>query len=342
MMDYKFLKKTALICLVAGFLFMGMAISVPTAHAETCIECHENPKYDIDDRQRLEPCLACHGRAGHPLKKEATEWSLVNAARASSRVEKTQALKSHTGKGHDIKTDASKQVPGPTRIAEMIYVGEGEFLMGSDDRLRDEKPAHVVYIDAFYIDKHEVPNADYKEFVQATGHPQPNDWESGTYPKNKGDNPVIYVDWYDSVAFCKWRHGARLPREREWEKAARTEDGRIYPWGDRWDLTKSNNPLRGHEGTMPIGSFEQGKNPYGLYDMSGNVWEWVDDDYLPHPGSDYVNPEFEETYKMLKGGSWWDCMFYGCGISAPTYNRSLFLPETKNDSYGFRCAADAE
>ena len=93
---------------------------------------------------------------------------------------------------------------------------------------------------------------------------------------------------------------------------------------------------------MPVGSFEAGKNQYGLYDMSGNVWEWVDDDYLPHAGSDYVSPEFGNRYKILKGGSWWDCMFYGCGISAPTYNRSFFTADTKNDSFGFRCAADVE
>jgi formylglycine-generating enzyme required for sulfatase activity len=169
----------------------------------------------------------------------------------------------------------------------------------------------------------------------------PDHWENGQIPVGKEDHPVVFVTWYDADAYCKWI-GKRLPRETEWEKAARGTDERIYPWGNEWDLEKSNNPLRGHEDTMPIGSFEEGKSPYGLYDMSGNVWEWVDDYYLPHPGSNYESPEFGTKHRMLKGGSWWDCMFYGCGISAPTYNRAFFDANTKNDSSGIRCVVEAK
>lgn len=103
---------------------------------------------------------------------------------------------------------------------------------------------------------------------------------------------------------------------------------------------KSLNPLREIGDTEPTGTYENGKSPYGLYDMSGNVWEWVDDHYYAHPGSDYVNPEFGAKYRMLKGGSYWDCSAYGCGISAPAYNRAFFEPGVKGKTYGFRCAKD--
>ncbi len=291
---------------------VALAILLSATHggAQTCVECHTKPKYRKEDMARLKECLRCHARGGHP-GKDAKE--VIPPERY--RTKKTPDL---TG---------------------MVYIPAGEFLMGTDDRLRDEKPLHVVYIDGFYMDRYEVTNAQYRKFIDATGHPLPYHWEGGTYPDGKAEHPVVYVSWFDAYSYCVWQ-GKRLPREREWEKAARGTDGRIYPWGDMWDINKSNNPLRGEEDTMPVGSFEEGKSPYGLYDVSGNVWEWVDDDYLPHPGSDYLNPEFGRNYKLLKGGSWWDCMFYGCGISAPTYNRAFFDPSTVNDSFGFRCAAD--
>lgn len=292
-----------------------------SAFADTCRDCHTNPKYKKEDIVRLKECLACHGSAGHPYKQKS---GIAEAA--------------------EIQTPQSPMTASQSNAPDlkgMILVPEGEFVMGTDDRLRDEKPEHVVYIKAFYIDKFEVTHEDYKKFTDSTGYPAPNNWEDNNYPVGKGKHPVIYVSWSEAKAYCSWS-GKRLPREVEWEKAARGTDARIYPWGNKWDLNKSNNPLRGHEGTMPVGSFENGKSPYGLYDMSGNVWEWVDDHYLPHPGSDYVSPEFGKKYRLLKGGSWWDCMFYGCGISAPTFNRSFFDASTKNDSFGFRCAADAK
>ncbi len=303
-------------------LFLVLAAA---AHAETCQDCHRNPKYKKTDVARLKECLACHGSAGHPYKS-------VNGGVAVAAAE--------------VADDISRRTPpvnaaSEPALEEMVLIPEGEFIMGTDDRLRDEKPAYATYIDAFYMDRFEVTNEDYKRFVDSTGRQPPDNWEDGDYPQGKGDHPVIFVGWNDAYDYCSWA-GKRLPRESEWEKAARGTDGRIYPWGDEWDMEKSNNPLRGHEGTMPVGSFEAGRSPYGLYDMSGNVWEWVDDYYLPHPGSDYVSPEFGVKYRLLKGGSWWDCMFYNCGISAPVYNRAFFDASTKNDSFGFRCAADAE
>ena len=88
----------------------------------------------------------------------------------------------------------------------------------------------------------------------------------------------------------------------------------------------------------PVGSYPNGTSPYGLYDMSGNVWEWVDSFYLPHPGNNINRGEYGTDKRVLKGGSWFDCLSYGCGLSAPTFNRSFFTPEVRNNSFGFRCA----
>ncbi len=322
---------------VAFVMAFGLFFAAP-AYAETCIGCHTKPKYEKKDAARLAKCLQCHGDAGHPLKDQHGKI-LPRSAPAKGSIDKAK---------HPRVMESKKL--GAEDYKKMVYIPRGEFLMGSDDRLRDEKPALISYIDAFYIDRYEVTNKDYKEFIDAVGDSGatageglPNHWDRGAnkdqYPPEKVNHPVVFVSWHDASDYCRWR-GKRLPRETEWEKAARGTDGRIYPWGNEWDLEKSNNPLKGIEDTLPVGSFEAGKSPYGLYDMSGNVWEWVDDEYLPHAGSEYVSPEFGSKYKILKGGSWWDCMFYGCGISAPTYNRSFFDANTRNDSFGIRCAAD--
>ncbi|MDH4227549.1 MAG: formylglycine-generating enzyme family protein [Deltaproteobacteria bacterium] len=315
---------------IAVFLAVALLClaSLADAARESCVECHTNPKFTKTDKNVLTQCLACHGAAGHPLKEEAVKDYL-------SRFGASVADAAEPVSG-DKKITAGKKAD----TSSMIFVSEGEFLMGSDDRLRDEKPAHVVYIGAFYIDRYEVTNSDYKKFVALTGHRAPDHWDGGRIPKGKESHPVVFVDWHDADEYCR-SLGKRLPREREWEKAARGTDGRTFPWGSVWDMTKSNNPLAGFEDTRPIGMYPQGRSPLGLFDVSGNVWEWVDDEYRPHPGSDYVSPEFFQ-YKIAKGGSWWDCMFYGCGISAPTFNRSFLVSKTRNDSYGFRCAADAD
>ncbi|MCK5237740.1 MAG: formylglycine-generating enzyme family protein [Deltaproteobacteria bacterium] len=312
--------------LVALFVYTDAGAGSATGeYTDTCTGCHLNPKYKKEDAHALKECISCHASKDHPLNERA-EVRLIT--------------KAYAGPG-DRPTPEEGTVKREVEpdLKNMVLIEEGEFLMGSDDRLRDERPSHVVYIGSFYIDRYEVTKKDYKKFIDATGRQMPDEWENGSYPEDRGDHPVTYVTWYDADAYCKWA-GKRLPREREWEKGARGSDGRIYPWGNEWDLNKSNNPLRAIEETKPVGSFPKGVNQFGLYDMSGNVWEWVDEGYNSHPGSDYINPEFGENYALLKGGSWWDCMFYGCGISAPTFNRAFFDPTTKSDSYGFRCAAD--
>lgn len=223
------------------------------------------------------------------------------------------------------------------KTESMILIPGGEFIMGSNERWDDEAPEYIESTDEFYIDLYEVTNSDYEKFSSATKRETPYHWPAGKIPKDKENHPVIYVNWHDAEAYCKWQ-GKRLPSEQEWEKAARGENGNIYPWGNLWTTDKSNHPYKGSTGTEPVGSYPNGRSPYGLYDMSGNVWEWVDSFYLPHPGNTVPRGEYGKDKRVLKGGSWFDCMSYGCGLSAPTFNRSFFTPEVKNNSFGFRCA----
>jgi formylglycine-generating enzyme required for sulfatase activity len=221
--------------------------------------------------------------------------------------------------------------------ASMAYVPAGEFIMGSNERWDDEAPEHISTTNAFFIDLNEVSNTDYKVFVDATQRIHPFHWPEGNLPLGKEDHPVVYVSWFDANEYCSWA-GKRLPTEKEWEKAARGEEGLIYPWGNEWSLDKSNNPYKNSTGTEPVGSYPEGRSPYGLFDISGNVWEWVASHYLPHPGNPVTRAEYGTDKRVLKGGSWFDCLSYGCGLSAPTFNRSFFTPEVKNNSFGFRCA----
>lgn len=238
---------------------------------------------------------------------------------------------------------------------KMVQIPEGAFIMGNNGRPtgegagdEDEQPEHKVFVKSFYIDVYETTNAHYKRFVDATGADPPLLWRNGTYPPAKINHPVVYVSWFDADAFCQWA-GKRLPTEEEWEKAARGSDGRHFPWGTPFDFKKANTPqywlAKGIEvsqgSTLPVASFEEGKSPYGLYDMAGNVYEWVSNWYLPYPGNPFPNIHYGQKNKVLRGGSWYDCLSYGCGLSAPSYNRSRFTPEIKNKGFGFRCAKDA-
>jgi formylglycine-generating enzyme required for sulfatase activity len=229
------------------------------------------------------------------------------------------------------------QKNAPRKKDSMALIPGGKFIMGSNERWDDEAPEYIESVDKFYIDLYEVTNADYKKFTHDTKRKAPYHWSNGEIPENKKNYPVIYVNWYDADEYCKWK-GKRLPTEQEWEKAARGESGNIYPWGNTWTLDKSNHPYKGSIGAESVGSYPNGKSPYGLYDMSGNVWEWVDSFYLPHPGNNISRGEYGKDKRVLKGGSWFDCLSYGCGLSSPTFNRSFFTPEVKNNSFGFRCA----
>ena len=190
---------------------------------------------------------------------------------------------------------------------EMILIPAGEFLMGSDPRkdkyARDyEQPQHTLYLPDYYLAKTPVTNAQYAAFVQATGHRQPGRWKGGKPPRGKGDHPVLCVSWHDAVAYCNWLAEVtgkpyRLPSEAEWEKGARGSDGRIYPWGNQWDVGRCNADEGRSWDTTPVGAYPQGASPYGLLDMAGNVWEWTRSLW----GESLKRPSFKYPYDPADG-----------------------------------------
>jgi formylglycine-generating enzyme required for sulfatase activity len=208
----------------------------------------------------------------------------------------------------------------PSRIigkdgAPMVLVPAGEFLMGSGKDSKsaqdDERPAHRVYRDDYYIDQYEVTTARYAKFFQETKWREPYLWSEQVL-KQHTNKPVVGVDWNDAVAYCSWA-GKRLPTEAEWEKAARGTDQRMYPWGDQAPTDQRANfdhccDFKDYGALTEVGSFEGGKSPYGAYDMAGNVWEWVADWYDEHyyGKSPEQNPKGPSTgiYRVIRGGSW--------------------------------------
>jgi formylglycine-generating enzyme required for sulfatase activity len=231
---------------------------------------------------------------------------------------------------------------------ELILIPAGEFLMGSDpkkdkDAHRNEQPQHRLYLPDYYIAKTPVTNAEYLTFVEATSQKPPKRWKKGRPPKSKEDHPVVYVTWDDAVAYCKWLtettgRSYRLPSEAEWEKAARGTDGRIYPWGDRWDAKRCNTREGGLGDTTPVGMYSpQGDSPYGCVDMAGNVWEWCATRWGKSYPCDVTEDEWSEKYfqekgvRVLRGGSWLDFQ-----DGARCAFRRWDLPSFRNVDYGYR------
>jgi formylglycine-generating enzyme required for sulfatase activity len=175
-----------------------------------------------------------------------------------------------------------------------VEIPAGEFWMGSENITDDEKPVHKVSLERYWIAKVPITNAQYRLFVEATGHAAPRHWENGNISRGLESHPVVRVTWHDAMAYCRWLSevtgkSITLPSEAEWEKAARggllppsvppgggeVKGGREYPWGDAWKEGYCNSSELGVGGTTPVGIFPEGASPYGCLDMAGNVWEWT-------------------------------------------------------------------
>ncbi|UVT16135.1 MAG: SUMF1/EgtB/PvdO family nonheme iron enzyme [Nitrospira sp.] len=220
----------------------------------------------------------------------------------------------------------------------MILVPAGEFTMGSlmGD---DEKPVRRIYLNAFYMDKYEVTVGQYARYLEVTDMEEPPDWSIMNQPQHQR-RPVVNVNWEDAVKYCKWA-GKRLPTEAEWEKAARGTDGRIYPWGNeapsRLHANYGRKERDDHMALVPVGSFEEGKSMYGIYDMAGNAWEWVfdwyDHDYYKNgPRKNPIGPAKGDG-KVVRGGSW----LYVAEFLRSAHRFSA-QPTNRYFGYGFRCA----
>ena len=290
---------------------------------------------------------------------------------------------------------------GPTWSADMVHIPAGPFVMGAtpvddDGKAKefgsikpwylDEAPQQQINVDAFWIDKHEVSNQDFREFVITQNYWVPDTWRANGYlltrevlaqadlatiirladklfrldmnvydmtreqllqaieKQQQGMNnlPISGVMWKHAADYCKWK-GKRLPTEREWEKAARGDQGREYPWGNEWQEERLNAgeneewPL----GFAPVDAYSNGVSPYGVYNMSGNVMEWVEDWYQPYPGNQYKTDAYGEQYKVVRGGGWGGDGHYAIRHFYRTAYRMYLRPGSTFVDLGFRCAKDA-
>jgi len=269
---------------------------------------------------------------------------------------------------------------------EMVYIAPGQFLLGTSDAqvdawlkghpgdkredFEDEQPQCRVNLPGYWIGRTEVTNAQYRRFVQATGHRAPEHWKGGHIPAGLEDFPVAYVTWDDAREYCAWA-GGHLPTELQWEKAARGSDGRVFPWGDQWDAKRCRNleliTGRGHvsgenraaafgawlaslawqawvtshdtvrDGPAVVGSYPAGRSPFGCADMAGNVEEWCADwydagAYQRYAKGDLAPPKTGESW-VLRGGSWGDD---DPGAFRCAHREDLGSACTLY--YGFRCA----
>jgi len=203
----------------------------------------------------------------------------------------------------------------------MVYVPDGNFIMGSEYGDPDERPKQIAYTTAYFIDKYEVSNAEFAKFDPEF-----------KYGAGRENNAVI-VTWSQANNYAKWA-GKRLPNEKEWEKAARGTDGRMFPWGNTFDDTYVVWDQRTSRG----GSIAKPESPYGCFDMAGSVWEWTADWYHPYPGNTTPMEQYGETYKVMRGGS----NFNNYSFYRTTQRYYLLPEEISNYPVGFRCVKDIQ
>lgn len=268
-----------------------------------------------------------------PPPTSAAPWWLqaITSARQT-----TPPSSAHTASRGAVLT--STPAAGHSRInridgAKMVWVPEGEFLMGSNRTDPHESPERKVWLDGFWIYRHAVSVAQYRKFCAATGHPMPPEPEWGWHSRH----PIVSVRWDDALAYCQWA-GVRLPTEAQWEKAARGTDGRFYPWGDVWNEKYCRNAASRAKGPVGVSDHPSGASPFGALNMAGNAAEWCQDLYDPtyYRRASNRNPAGPSvgSLRVYRGGSWQDDRTALTTVHRKSYPPSMWLP-----TIGFRCAA---
>lgn len=236
----------------------------------------------------------------------------------------------------------------------MVLVTAGNYTVGRDDASDLEKPQHAVTLPAYLIDRTEVTCDAYKQFIEATNHKPPVNWQGNNFPTGRANYPVTGITWQDAADYAAWA-GKRLPTEAEWEAAARGPEGRRYPWGNEWLPGQANIGVKAGEPTadnqyplqvMEVGGYPQGASPAGALDMVGNVWEWTADEFKFYPGNSASldDPKLKAdlkikpgvTYRVIRGGAF-DGGQQHDGSYRGFLDASLAYPKT-----GFRCAKDVK
>ena len=242
--------------------------------------------------------------------------------------------------------------------SKLIRIPGGDFLMGTDEadaqriaqqygwratRFQDECPQHTVHLDSYYICEYPVTVAQYARYLEDTDEVPPQCWDDPRFKESS--HPVVGVAHYDAEAYASWA-GLRLPTEAEWEKAARGNDGRRWPWGNEWDPQRANTRETGVGHPTPVDHYTDAGNvsPYGVCDMVGNVWEWcqdryADDFYTFSPQSNPICTKpivHYDAHNVLRGGSW-----YSIAERARCAARYDRFPQMHRRHIGFRCARDA-
>lgn len=242
----------------------------------------------------------------------------------------------------------------PTDGTVLVMIPRGEFLAGGPVDEEDSGTTFPVFLHDYYIAMHPVTNAQYARFLNARQPAEDTlkNWillDSECFIQKTGkryeafaeqqDHPVVKVSWFGAQAYCKWA-GLRLPLELEWEKAARGIDGRDFPWGNKWEMGKRNrwDKNRAYETTCNIWKFPEGCSPHGLYQMSGNVWEWCEEWYDENTYERYktgdMTPPSKGAWRILRGGSWLRYYTNRFRCSLRGYDK----PDHHSYSIGFRCA----
>lgn len=234
---------------------------------------------------------------------------------------------------------------------EMVFIPGGTFIMGSNSGDPNHQPEHQLQVADFYIDRWPITNAEYKNFVDDTGHAVPDyhvswcdtegynwDPEQRMYPEGKADHPIVLVTWDDAMAYAAWA-GKRLPTEAEWERAARGLNGQRFPWGQEFAKGYCNCKEVGLRETSPVGDFSpNGDTPEGVVDMVGNVWEWTNSIFRSYPYDANDGRESREAtgFRVLRGASWINDANVTQGISRLDGDFRFF------NNVGFRCATSPE